>query len=110
MDRKTFHLSSILTVCHNIMMSSFPEMREVLDYMTGHSIPIWEIPRARAMCAESIKDQYPLLGYVELPPEFKRDGCSKFVRQIIKLMDSDELALTPLAGYEPLPTAEGFGY
>jgi len=92
---KAFPTAVVLAAYHNKPCAPFKEMRELLDYMTGLDIALWEIPRARAACAKSLERSFPWLPEMPPPLEFKPDQSGKYVRSITALK-GDTLGVPPL--------------
>jgi hypothetical protein len=101
---KTFPLSVVLTAYHNRMMATFPELRELLNYMTGQDVPLWDIPRARVMCRDALQRKYTWLAKMEPGPETRKDTASRFVRTVARKIGYSELEVPKLkrGAYRPL--------
>lgn len=93
---KRFPIATILTVYHNKMMSTFDEMRELLDYMTGHRVALWEIPRARVLCRDALEKQFYWLPQMPMPIETRKDTSPTFVRKVKRAVGEDDLEVRPL--------------
>lgn len=79
-----FRLAAVLSVYHNKLMCGFDETRELMDYMTGEHVYIWDIPVAGKLCRKSLAQQYPWLKKQKLDPNGKPDTYPKFVRGVAK--------------------------
>lgn len=93
---KKFRLAAALAVYHDKLMCSFDEQRELLDYMTGQRVYLWDIPVAIKLCRKSIDQQYPWMKKYKLDPNGKPDAYPKFIRLIAKDFGSDQLGIQPL--------------
>ena len=102
--REVFPIATVLAVYNNKPTVRFNEMCDLINYMTGHDVPLWEIPRARAMCATALARQFPWLEKHPIPMEFKPESANKFVRAIIAKVQIEEVAVPKLkrGAYRPL--------
>lgn len=108
MNYEAFDLAVVLTAYHNKMATTMPELRSLLDYMCGSTVPLWEIPRARAMCSVSLERHFPWIADYPPPVEAtKGDGVGKWVRNVRKDTGYDTLAVPPLRKglFKPLTLA-----
>lgn len=106
MNAQTFHLSVVLSAYHNKLLCTFAELRSFLNYMTGHQVALWDIPKARALVAKSLARQHPWLPAIEPPPGFKVDGgnAGRFIRQVAKHTDTYTVPVKPLGRNAFQPT------
>ena len=90
-----FSVACILSIYHNRLLVSFPELRELLDYMTGAEVPLWQIPEARALCMVALERQYPGLTRIEPPPGFKNDAmhAGRFIKAATKQLGGQDRLL-----------------
>lgn len=107
----TFPLAVILSVHHNKMLVTFTEFRDLLDYVTGVQVALWEIPRARAQVAAHLARQYVWLRHIDLPPGFRADSgnANRYVKGVAKAVGCDlELEVRPMRKgmYQPLPGSQ----
>lgn len=82
---KQYPLAVVLSAYHNkLIMCTFTELREFLEYMTRHDVALWDVPAARTAAARSLARQFPWLKTIDLPPGFKADSgnCGRFVRHV----------------------------
>lgn len=91
-----FPLAVVLHVYHNKPYSSIKEMRELLNYMTGTDVPLWEVPRARVMCARYLERHFPWITRRTPPVEFRSDQANKFVKQVATDLGKTTVAVPPI--------------
>jgi hypothetical protein len=105
--KTVFPLATVLSAYHNRLLVSFGELRGLLDWCTGCEVPLWEIPRARALVAEHLAKQYPWLAHIQPPEGFKNDamGTGRFVKQVVGMTGLDRLEVyaLPRGSYKTLP-------
>lgn len=77
-------------------MCSFDEQRELLDFMAGERVYLWDIPPAMKLCRKSLDTQYPWLKQYKLDPNGKPDSYPKFVRGIVKDFGADTMTVQAL--------------
>lgn len=99
MTKRPFPLAVVLSAYHNKLMVPFGELRGFLNYMTGHQVALWEIPRARALVVAHLAKQFPWLDDLSPPPGFKTDAgnAGRFIRHVAKNVGSFQLDVAPLA-------------
>lgn len=104
---RPYDLSVVLSAYHNRMMCSFSELRELLNYMTGHDVALWEIPRARLLAARSLARQHPWLGQIKVPIEMKIDSghSGQFVRHVARTLGTRIIIVKPLSSSAFQPTS-----
>lgn len=95
---EVFRAAVVLSVYHNRLLCHFGELRGLLDFVTGHEVALWEIPRARALTAEHLRRQYPWLARIEPPPGFKTDAVNvnRFVNSVIREVGAEQFKVYPL--------------
>lgn len=86
----------MVSVYHNKLMCGFDETREFMDYMTGESVPIWDIPIAMKLIHKHLDKHVPWLKQHTVDPESKPDTYPKFVRQMVSIHGSDTIGIEPL--------------
>ena len=77
-------------------MCSFEEQRDLLDFMAGERVYLWDIPVAMKLCRKSLNQQYPWLKQHQLDPNGKPDGYPKFVRAVAKDFGADNMNIQAL--------------
>lgn len=83
--KRDFPTAVIVSVCQNRLVCPFDKYRDFLDFMTGASIPLWDVERARVAVAKRLENQYSILGKVPAPPEKTDSGnAGKYVRACSK--------------------------
>lgn len=111
MTARDFPVAVVLSAYHNRLLVSFPELRDLLDYMTGHKVALWEVPLARALAAAHLAKQYPWLEKIEPPPGFKNDAVNtnRFVKSVVKTIHAEQLRVYPLpaGAFKPHGPFEG---
>ncbi|AYB70702.1 hypothetical protein SEA_VASUNZINGA_70 [Mycobacterium phage VasuNzinga] len=95
---REFDIAVVLSVYYDILLCAFEDYRELLNYMTGHDVAIWEIPRARRLCADALEIQYPILTLPLMPEGFKNDHMhsGKFIRKATKDFGAPLLPVDPI--------------
>lgn len=93
---KKFKLNAVLAVYHDKLMCSFEEQRELIDFMAGEKVYLWDIPPALKLCKASLDKQYSWLKKHQLEPNSKPDAYPKFVREVIKQSGVDSVNVKPL--------------
>jgi hypothetical protein len=93
---EAFPLAVVLHVYHNKPFSSIKEMRELLNYMTGTDVPLWEVPRARVICAKYLERHFPWLPEIDMAAEFRSDQANKFVRKVATDLGRNTVAVPPI--------------
>lgn len=103
---RPYDLSVVLSAYHNRLMCPIGELRDLLNYMTGHDVALWEIPRARTLAARSLARQHPWLGQIKVPIEMKIDSghSGQFVRHVAKKLGSRVVIVKPLSSSAFHPT------
>ena len=110
-EPRFFPVAVVLSAYHNRLLVSFGELRDFLDYMTGHDVALWEIPLARSLAAAHLLKQYPWLAELEPPPGFKNDAVhtGRFVKSVIKMIGKDTVVVysLPAGKFKPHGPFEG---
>lgn len=111
---ESFSVAVILSAYHNRLLVPFPELRGLLDFMTGHKVALWEIPAARKLAADHLRKQYPWLAHLTPPPGFKNDvvNTNRFVKSVTKHVGEDVLEVRPMPkqAFKPHGPFEGEAY
>lgn len=84
MSKQDFGISVILSVVKNRMLCPFTEYRALLDHLTGVTVPLWDVARARTVCAAWLTKTFPELAAIANPPEKTDSGNANKYVQVCK--------------------------
>lgn len=94
---RTVGMNIIVSVYRNRLVCPFDQYRDFLNYMTGHTLYLYDLPRARAACADYLAKNHPQLKKSPRPPEKTDSGnANRYVKDVSKHMGRDEIGVNPL--------------
>ncbi len=94
-----YPISVIVSVITNRLMCDFDDYRAFLNYMTGTTVPLYDIARARGIVAAAILDRLPAFKRID-EPSSKSDNPnnSRYIKAVSKQLGVTEIGLRPLPG------------
>lgn len=106
---RPFHVGGILSVItpHMVSPDGLDGIRDLLSWMTGDRVLLWpQYPRVAAECAPSLREQFPDLAALTLPPEVLSDRETGLAwlarlpggetREVAPLAPEDHTSIDPL--------------
>lgn len=97
MTSKVFPLAVVVSVVQDRLLCPFAEYRELLSFMVGRDLYLWEVATARRTCAERLVRTFPELATIPNVPEKTDSGnANKHVRACSKALGGvDSYTLAP---------------
>lgn len=105
-------MAVIASVYHDRLVCPFDQYRDFLNYMTGHDLYLYDLPRARRIVADVLDNRIPGLKKTTPPPEKTDSGnANKYVRDVCKELSADTWTLGPLkaGAFTPRTPQEAMG-
>ena len=85
MTSRAFPANVVVSVVQNRLLCPMDDYRDLINYMTGHQVPLWDLTRAREVCMKRLVSTFPILK--DLPPTWEKTdsgNANKYVRACVK--------------------------
>ena len=93
---RDFRVVAVLSIYHNKLMCGFDETRELMDFMAGERVYLWDIPVVMKLCRPALEKKYPWIKNHNFDASAKADSFPRFVRKVIAEVGTETLSVTPL--------------